>query len=873
MQKKMQEKIILAPGVKKQELLKSLALKGNRFINLKIMGAGELARTALMKSGVAISEDFVSSNEEYSFIAKAVADVKYFGRTTYADIKQIAAAVKQMRCLVKSGDEDAVLKETLEKGTFEEKNEALYSVYKNYIALLEENKALDNVSLMRRAIKEAKVIDADFCIMEEYPLNPLEKLLIEKVSGGQVTKITIKDLYKDKASEEKIKLDSIKNCYGAANEVETIIEDIYKGKKLDTCTVAVTSAAAYSQLFFDYAVLYDIPVNFGCGIPIINSNPAKLLMLYYRWLTEGFFSKDALWEIISSKFFNRSVWKEQFRDLPNFEDFSWNNFYEILGGLRLTNDEQVNKDRIQGFKKAIAEEENIVSKTEEKEYEKFLLKKNCIPYLEIAARELALLTEDFISKYAYIRNGSKTSTEKLLMKIDRAAVGAIYDELGVIRKAGIKQSTDDLIKNVLSIGICGESREEGKLYITDISGALSSVRENLYIAGLSATKYPGPASENYLLLDEDIKHFGSDAEYFTSKGKIKKKRERLFNLVKLASALGNSIKISYAGLNVSELKKENASSYIFELFREEVGHNVTSKDLENKVEKVVYFEPAISKTREIGKAYNEDKKITSASSDSPNDIKVFENEKELKTQRDRKWSPTAIGKFLEDPACFMRIYMLGIPEPEEINPMDVINPMAKGILIHSLMERLANSDMDKEMFLKISEESFNRYVNENPPLISKNVEIAKEDFMDIMNNAYDMDPHRVVVLKEEDIECEHPSGVKLRGFPDRVEKLDDGSYLIVDYKSGRSIKHEQDDINSCFQVVAYAYLMEQKGFKVSSGEFRYLRFGKTVTCKYDDEMKESLNYILEKFKKAIDNFNFSTVDDESQNKDSKSEEA
>ena len=126
----------------------------------------------------------------------------------------------------------------------------------------------------------------------------------------------------------------------------------------------------------------------------------------------------------------------------------------------------------------------------------------------------------------------------------------------------------------------------------------------------------------------------------------------------------------------------------------------------------------------------------------------------------------------------------------------------------------------------------------------------------MMETAYEMDPHREIALEEEDISCTHESGVKIHGFPDRVEKLDDGTYLVVDFKSGRSVRHVQDDIGTCLQVVIYAYLMEQKGFPVSGGEYRYIRRGETVSCRYDDDMKRQLTERLTLFKNCLEEGNF-----------------
>ncbi len=836
----MREKIYLAPGASGAELSKRLAMHGVNCFNIRIVGAGELARIALMRSGIAIAEDFVSSREETALVAEAVKGETYFGKTTYSDIKEIAGAIRRMRSLVSEGDEPTVINETLSKGIFSEKNAALVSVYKKFMTILSERKLIDSVSLVRKAASESIVIDADFYVIEEYPLTPLESFLLKKLSGEKYSVVSLRDLFG--VEEKHLKIKSFKNCYGAPNELETILTDIYNGKKLDKCTVAVADTSTYAQIFFDYALLYDLPITFGCGIPIKNSNPARLLVLYYNWMTEGFFGAASINAMLNSKAFDSKKLQEIYPE-PD-ENFSWSVFYETVGNLRLTNDEGINRKRIADFKKAILDEKEVTD-PESKDYKTILRKISCIPFLEVLAKELSLPAEDFIQKYSMIRKGSETNSQKLLMMLDLDAVRTIYDELKVIRSAGIEQATEDMILNVLGLSVGNSKSEEGKLYVTGIDGAYSSVRENLYIAGLSASKYPGSPVENYLLLDADLRLFGEGAESFTSDGKIEKKRERLLSLARLSSGLGSDIYVSYAGLNVSELKKDNASSLVFELYREESGSNATSKELEEHTEKVDYFEPAISKTRKVGESYNEGKAVLQMEDlEEREPVTVAVN-------LDKEYSPSALNTLFGCPRAFMLGNILGIPQPDEEDPFSVIPANDCGTLAHHLMEELANSDMSLEDFVKLSGDCFDRYILQHPVLLDKDAENEKEQFIDMMETAYRMDPHREVILKEEDIHCVHESGVKLHGYPDRVEKLADGSYLIVDFKSGRNIAHVQDDIDTCLQIVIYAYLMEQQGLRISGGEFRYIRLGETVSCKYDDEMKAQLNEKLCRFKEIL----------------------
>ena len=883
----MRERIILAPGLNGTELTRSLALHGVNSIGLRICNAAELARLALMRSGISIAEDFVSAREETAIAAEAAAGEPYFGRTSYSDIQEIASAIRRMRCLAASADEEGELERALPAGIFKEKNAALMNVYRRYMAILRQKNALDAVSLIRKAAAEARVISAEFMTLSEYPLTPVEKVLLNKVSGGAVRETCIRELFGIR--ERSIHIESFKNCYGAPNEVETILTDIYARKEqgeraaatamagstaqeapatqgertaaatLDQCTVAVTDADTYSQLFYDYAMLYDIPVTFGCGIPIANSNPARLTALYYKWITGGFFGAEAIYEMLSSdafdraKLFGRLSGRSGGEALPGQpegtararpENFSRRTFMESLGSLRLTNDAETNRRRVADFRRAVTEEAELIRDEKSKEYRHIRKKLQCIPALEVAAEELALPVEEFVSKYSRIRKGSDTNAERLTMMLDLAAAGAIYEELKVIRSSGVGQSVDDILSNILRMRVCAQRSEAGKLHVTGIEGAFAAMRDHLYIAGLSASNYPGSPREDYLLLDCDLDKFGPDAERMKADGKVVHRSAQLLSLVSLASALGAKVSVSFAGLNVSELKKDNPSSLIYELFREEKGSDATASELEEKIRRVEYFEPAISATRLVGRAYTQGHRIVPAASEAGQTDPV-------PWDLEKAWSPTALDAFFGCPRRFMLGYILGIPEPEDHDPFEIMNALDNGTLAHSLMEALGSSPMSRDEFMELAGEYFDRFLKEHPPLIGGNVAAVRDQFMEMMETAYETDPHREVVLGEEDVSCTHESGVRIHGFPDRVEKLDDGTCLVVDFKTGRRVAHVQDDIGTCLQVVIYAYLMEQKGARVSGGEYRYIRTGDTVTCRYDEDMKRQLAERLEEFREAL----------------------
>lgn len=830
----MKERILFAPGIHAGEMLNSLALHGVNSIGLRSFGSGELARYALMHAGVPIEKEFVSVREEAAIVSEAVKTVPYFEKATYADVQELTTCIRKLRYLVADENEQRILEQTLPQGIFKEKNHAILQVFRKYMEILTSLNATDTVSLLRKAIAESKGIQGDFLMLKGFPFSPLERKLAEVVSGGKITEISLEELFG--VSEKPIQISSFRNCYGAPNEAEMILSEIYSGKSLDQCTVAVTDTGTYGQLFFDLVLLYDIPVSFGCGIPVTNSSPAKLLALYERWCTSGFFGADALNEMLVSDAFDAEKFWKEFPETAEEQDFSMKDFRTLLGNLRLTNDREMNEKRIA----------DLISSLDEKDEQG---KRRYIPWMEAAGRELALPVEEFVKKYARLRKGNKNNAESLLMTLDLAAHSAIYEELKVMRKSGFDMTSEDVIPNVLRMNVCRQRSEEGKLHVTGISGAFSTLRPNLYIAGLSASKFPGTPKENYLLLDADLDLFGDASDALKADGIILRKNEQLMSLVRLASALDVSISVSFAGLNVAELKKDNPSSLVYRLCQEENGADTSIEEIESRIEKIGYFEPAVSRSRLVGEAYTKGQQILQ-------DDSVIGETIHSDTSPNRAYSPSALEIFFACPRRFYLKYIMSIPEPEETDPFEIISAADIGTLSHSLLEEIGGAQISLEDFISLSGTYFDRFLKEHPALVPENVPAVKDQFIEMMVTAYEMDPNREVLLKEEDVQCTHESGVELHGYPDRVERLEDGSCLIVDFKSKRRIDHVQDDIDTCLQVVIYAYLMEQKGLKVSGAEYRYIRLGETVSCQYNEEIKQKLSEKLEYFRECMENGEF-----------------
>ena len=840
----MRERVLLAPGANESELRRSMALFGRQSLGLRIMNGPQLARYALMKAGIALTEEILGREEELALVGEALRGVSWFGGISLSDIRKVAATLREIRQIAADGEgaEAGIVSEALRKGPFPEKNKALYDVYEGYMARLRDEKRLDGIALMRKALAECPPVGTEILLLEEFPLSPLEALLAQKLSGGKEKRVALPELFE--AEQKPLSVEVIRECYGIRAEAETLLCEVRDNRiALDACEAAVTDPVSYSQLFYDLHLQYCISVSFGCGIPMGNAAPAKLLQLYVGWTTKGFFGGEALQAMFDSETFDRKRLPESYREARMLKKADNRRmFMDVLYGLRLTNDADINARRLTDFEKALVPEDK------ERDY---------LPALKALAGELSLSPASFIRKYARLRPSQEDFPGSLLHRLDAAALSEITKELDLAQATGQGGDLSALAAKILVRNVCRESSRAGALHLCAIPEALSSPRENLYVLGLSAALYPGSPRENHLLLDADILAFPSDPKDYTSAGRVRRRQQNLRNLLRLSAALGSRIRLSYAGYDTAELKEANASSLLYGFYEESCRQKSDYEAFRGAVQKVGYFDHSLSEEREIGRAVIRGAGV-SASEKAASD----ESESSVILGMDTAYSPSALSTFYQCPRHFYLRTLLGIQEPEEEKPFEIISAAEIGSMAHSLMERLGQEELSKEELLRRAGEAFDRFMAKNPPLTTHSLQREKEDFLELMGMAFDQDAAGIrtsVLLAEEDIEAVHQeSGVKLHGLPDRVELTGGQEARIVDFKTGRQNKFVENDIDSCLQAVIYAFLVESKSgereapVRVQGGEFRLLRLGEKTAFDYDEAMRAALSKKLKSFREALE---------------------
>ena len=832
----MKERIIVADGITESELLRTLALNGSDTIALRVMRPAEAAEYSLLLSSWNIPAR-AERLDSVAVILRILRDgsIPYFSASTsFRDAVAVFNSLNLLRKLVTDDDERTGMMKGLENGSFPEKNEALIGLYDRYMEDL-KNLGLDDVSLMRLALDKGGRIDASAVLLDEYRLSPLERKLVE-TKFSVVEEKSIADFYEEKKNACR---EEFVRAYGAENEVEDIISTIYRNKlPLDECLVVSASPDRYSLLLHDISSLHDIPVTYSTGLPVSLSTSASLFRAMLD-LERGYYGKEAWKALAENEGFNVKI----FREKTGLGDLSLKTFMEIAGSLRLSFDCRENGRKVNDYEESLKIRNGIESKEKESIERK-------TAFLG-ALRKLSLvLSEGFISflkSFTLIRSSS--------FEFDSSALTRLSGMLETYEKCTEgKADFSDILDDSLSIKIGKKTAEAGSLHFTDIRGASANVRKNVFICGLSSAEFPGPVTQNYLALDDDITSFEKDSIY-TSKGRIEENIRILNDFSRLAGRVSEYVSYSYSYYDTAELKERNPSSW---LWRKAKGKNFSEAG---------FFQSGMTPSFDAGLEFISGMGRITA------DVTLDDTfDKSGKSSYNGGWSPSAIETYFSE--CKRRFYLeriAGIPNNAPDDPRVLIDAKDYGTLFHSVLESFSfrgREMVSKEELLREAGNVFDRFLKERPPVALADAADMKEDFLETIASSYDQNKNdESILVKEAHLSASFDDRLSVAGYPDRiasVQGFDDG-YTVVDFKTGRSRKYTyKEDGNAekaygeCLQVLLYAWLYntinEGDDKTVSFCEYRYPRrpedrnvmpYGKQAKEYIEGKLKDFSDKILQ----------------------------
>ena len=173
-------------------------------------------------------------------------------------------------------------------------------------------------------------------------------------------------------------------------------------------------------------------------------------------------------------------------------------------------------------------------------------------------------------------------------------------------------------------------------------------------------------------------------------------------------------------------------------------------------------------------------------------------------------SPSRAGDFMTCPLLYRFRAIDRLPEAPS-------PAAARGTVVHAVLERLYDFpavQRTPEHALTLLGPEWDRLLEEEPQLLELfgTDDAAQAQWMDeageLIRSYFTLeDPRRLEPASRElQVECELPSGLRLKGFVDRLDATADGALRVVDYKTGRAPR-EQFEAKALFQMKFYALVL------------------------------------------------------------------
>ena len=277
---------------------------------------------------------------------------------------------------------------------------------------------------------------------------------------------------------------------------------------------------------------------------------------------------------------------------------------------------------------------------------------------------------------------------------------------------------------------------------------------------------------------------------------------------------------------MSELKNENASSVIYELCQEERGGTITNKELENRIRKVGYFDPAISSARLVGQAYNAGEQI------------VFQGATEESNTRSKE--EYTVNEWVQK-SQYVRV----MEQDGLSGEFQALSEQTIEILLDRLIRQCVAKSLTMEEYRQVASKLFDQYILEFPPVYEADIESAKRQFLDMVELTHDA----VSCSNAEKLNtmCRVlEDGTWIVGCPDVIKRRSTGEYDFIkfdvsEWRELPSSEYDGDEIKECNsmklqfekamrkQLAVYRKLLEKCGYTVGSGTIKNIRINQSYT--------------------------------------------
>ena len=828
------EKIIYSNILNETMFLRSSSLIGKNKFLCRVLNLRDLVNDVNIKSGLDIPLEIIPGRENEILCIEEIIDKLKFDLHSYEDVISFKNSLDEIRLEITSEDELSEYKNTFKDDySLNENYLKLSSFYEAYLNRLKEESYTDEISLMHHYLDKGIIYDEIIILKEEdHPL--LEKEFLHSIAKT-VKEISYSELYEIELNKNEV--NDITPYYGSLSEVDGVLEDVLKnGYKFSDVLFVLPSKSEYPSLFLEKYIKDKINFTFECGVRITSSNTYKLFKCLTNMVDKYSFGVDGFKALFSSGYFKI----ESIVDDKEKIDY----LSEVLGRIK------------PGFEHAAIVAKKRIKELDENRHD-FLY--SFIKFIDkrINVEEILAFTYNVLDIFAkgipyIIRNFANTShNDPFLDAIEDRALSfieEIFERSKYIENFDIYHSYVETLDQKF---IYQKTFSDNAIHVSTLPKAINTLRKHVYFIGFDASSFPGTPRENYLFNDKQREILTGKKNY--SKNKIIKNNDLLRELISIYSSLGSDVHLSYSAMNINEVNSNNPSSVLLEY------DSKMNNLLKDKINECRYFSNKYSSLTEAVDNYLDNKHYESQY------IAMFD-EYEKEDLLKESYSPSALSMFFE---CPLRFYLEKIKYVSKEEPFDVykvIGPNTFGNLLHLAFEHLIKRpNMSKIEFSLYADDIFESYLKFNLSMLST-LSIKKE-FMDSINNGYEF-------LKKYDLSSSYSeykiykndeisiNDIFFNGSVDLLTKYKDGNFVIIDYKTGKKIKHDDKDTISVLQGLVYAKLVSKKlNVDISKVIFYYTSLDHEVTIDVHSH-DEELEVLLKKFYDSLKENKFEVIEDE-----------